>query len=131
MDTVVEVLDREECLRLLATRTLGRVAVAEPGAAPHVVPVDYGLLRNSIVFRSAPGTKLRLLVTEPVSFEVDGIDDSGTTAWSVLVSGLAYEASDREMEFEEIDLRSSVEQQNSRWVRLMPVAVTGRRVPVP
>jgi hypothetical protein len=31
-----------------------------------VVPVHYVLLRDSIVFRSDQGTKLRLLLTEPI-----------------------------------------------------------------
>lgn len=125
---VIEDLDREECLRLLATQTVGRLAVSEPGGSPHLVPVNYALLRDSVVFRSVPGTKLRLLVHEPVTFEVDSWDGARGTGWSVIVSGLAYEASDREMEVEDVSLRPSVESQTSRWVRLMPTSITGRRV---
>lgn len=36
-----EVLDREECLRLLGTRRLGRVAVAVEGWSPLIRPVNY------------------------------------------------------------------------------------------
>jgi nitroimidazol reductase NimA-like FMN-containing flavoprotein (pyridoxamine 5'-phosphate oxidase superfamily) len=58
-EATVRALDQETCLRLLATQRLGRLAVvAEPGRGPHVVPVNYTLLRGSIVLRSAPGTKL-------------------------------------------------------------------------
>jgi len=125
---VIETLDRETCLALLATQAVGRVAVALPGLAPHVVPVNYAMLRGSVVFRTAPGTKLDWLVTEPVSFEVDTFDLVNRTGWSVLVQGFAYEASDREMEIEDIHVDSFVDRQNSRWARLQPQSITGRRI---
>jgi uncharacterized protein len=127
-EPIVEELDRDECLRLLATQVVGRLAFAEPGAAPHLLPVNYTMLRESVVFRSAPGTKLRLLVDEPVAFETDCFDPDGRIGWSVTIRGQAYEASDREMEIEDIHLPSFVERQNSRWVRLVPESVTGRRI---
>jgi len=128
-DATVEILGQAECLALLGTERLGRLAVSRgPDVGPHVVPVNYTLLRGSIVFRSAPGTKLHRLVTEPVTFEVDGFDPFTRTGWSVVVEGLAYEASDREMECEEIHLRPLLERQNSRWARLTPRSITGRRV---
>jgi len=123
-----EELRPDACLALLRTQNLGRLAVSRPGAAPYVVPVNYSVLRHSIVFRTTPGTKLDLVVTEPVSFEVDHYDDEAEIGWSVVVEGLAYEASDREMEYEDVVVDSAAEQQNSRWVRLMPDLVTGRRV---
>jgi nitroimidazol reductase NimA-like FMN-containing flavoprotein (pyridoxamine 5'-phosphate oxidase superfamily) len=127
-EPIVEELDHETALELLATRSVGRLAVSRPGAAPFLVPVTYTLLRGSVVFRSAPGTKLRLLVNEPVAFEVDDWDADGGRGWSVVLEGLAYEASDREMECEDIDFEPAVERQNSRWVRLMPQSITGRRI---
>lgn len=96
-EPIVEELDRDECLRLLATQVVGRLAVAEPGAAPHLLPVDC-------------------------------FDPDGRTGWSVTIRGQAYEASDREMEIEDIHLAAFVERQNSRWVRLVPESVTGRRI---
>ncbi len=128
-DPTVEVLDQAECLALLGAQRLGRLAVTRgPDVGPHVVPVNYTLLRGSIVFRSAPGTKLDRLVTEPVTFEVDSFDPYMRSGWSVVVEGIAYEASDREMEFEDINLRPLVERQNSRWARLVPRSMTGRRI---
>ena len=126
--TLFEELDHDTCLELLQSKSVGRLAVAGTGGAPHLVPVNYTLLRGSVVFRTMPGTKLTRLVTEPVSFEVDEWDPEGGTGWSVVVQGLAYEASDREMECEDIRLDSPGERQNSRWVRLMPDTITGRRI---
>jgi nitroimidazol reductase NimA-like FMN-containing flavoprotein (pyridoxamine 5'-phosphate oxidase superfamily) len=125
---IIERLDRATCLQLLATQSVGRLAVGRSGQAPHLVPINYALLRDSIVFRTAPGTKLELLVTEPVTFEADWFDLGSRTGWSVVVQGLAYEASDREMECEEIELDSFFEQQDSRWARLQPDCITGRRI---
>jgi len=125
---VVQTLDREACLALLANEAIGRVAVARAGVAPHIVPVNYALLRESIVFRTAPGTKLEWLVTEPLSFEGHAFDFEHRTGWSVVVQGLAYEASDREMEHEDIELDSFVDRQNSRWAILQPTWITGRRI---
>ena len=128
-DTGVEVLGRAECLALLATQRIGRLAVmAEADRGPHVVPVNYAILRESIILRSAPGTKLERLVTQPVTFEVDSFDPYMRTGWSVVVEGHAYEASDREMEVEAINFRPLVDRQNSRWVRLVPRTLSGRRI---
>lgn len=125
---MIEELDAEAALELLGTRSLGRLAIGRVDGPPHVVPVNYTMLRGSVVFRSLPGTKLELLVDEPVTFEVDDWDPDSRRGWSVVVEGLAYEASDREMEMEidDVDPYSAVERQDSRWVRLMPQSVTGR-----
>jgi nitroimidazol reductase NimA-like FMN-containing flavoprotein (pyridoxamine 5'-phosphate oxidase superfamily) len=127
----LEEVDREECLRLLASQSVGRLAVARPSEAPHVVPVNYVLLRDSILFRSGRGTKLELLVTEPVSFEVDWIDPFHRGGWSVLVRGKAYRASDWEIEVEDLHLESFVPEGKDFWVRLVPEAITGRRIHLP
>jgi nitroimidazol reductase NimA-like FMN-containing flavoprotein (pyridoxamine 5'-phosphate oxidase superfamily) len=128
-DAGIEVLDRAECLALLATQRIGRLAVmAEGDVGPHVVPVNYAMLRGSIIMRSAPGTKLHRLVTQPVTFEVDSFDPYMRTGWSVVIEGLAYEASDREMEIEEFSLHPLLDLQNSRWVRLVPRTLSGRRI---
>lgn len=128
---VMEELNREDCLRLLATQSVGRVAVAEPGWAPHVVPVNYVLLRDSIVFRCDRGTKLRLLVTEPVSVEVDVVDSFHRTGWSVLVQGLAYQASNWEIEVEDLHLEPFAPGRKDNWVRLVPHSITGRWIHLP
>lgn len=123
---MIEELDRDAALQLLGTQSLGRLAIGRSDGPPHVVPVNYTLLRGSVVFRSLPGTKLDLLVDEPVTFEVDHWDPDARRGWSVVVEGLAYEASDREMEVEAVDPKSAVERQDSRWVRLMPQSISGR-----
>ena len=82
----LEILDRERCLGLLDTVELGRVALSDK-ALPIIVPVEFWMLGDEIVFRASGG----LLATAArqghvVCFEAD----SGTAAeesWSVLVIG--------------------------------------------
>ena len=128
---IVEDLDHDECFRLLGTQNVGRLAVSEPGEAPHVFPVNYRLLRDSVVFRTDRGTKLTLLTTEPVAFEVDFVDDFHRTGWSVVLRGLAYPASDWEIEVEDLQVDPYAPGGKWQWVRLVPQAVTGRRLNLP
>ena len=58
----VQVLSREECLRLLATAPVGRVAVAVTGEAPLVVPVNFLFVDGRILFRTDYGTVFRSAV---------------------------------------------------------------------
>ncbi len=68
----LEVLNREECLRLLRHATLGRVAITS-GALPQVLPVNFRLFGDRIVFRTGLGTKLDAATSNNVvAFEVDG-----------------------------------------------------------
>ena len=89
-----EVLQRDECLRLLAASGFGRVAL-HSGALPIVLPVNYALGKPGIVFRTARGTKLEAATSNVVvAFEVDEIDEARHAGWSVLVTGVAREITD-------------------------------------
>jgi uncharacterized protein len=86
-------LSRDECLGLLAGRRLGRVSVSI-GALPAILPVNYALCDDAIVFRTAPATKLGVaLMGAVVGFEIDDADDF-LGGWSVLVVGHATEIRD-------------------------------------
>jgi len=91
---VIRFLDQERCRELLTEASVGRVAVVVNGV-PEVVPVNYGVLDGDVVFRSGTGTKLHAALAEqPVSFEVDRIDEATRTGWSVLLSGTSSIVSD-------------------------------------
>jgi hypothetical protein len=84
-----EVLDRDECLRLLATATLGRVGFTS-GALPSVLPVSFHLDDERILVRTRRGTTLDAAMQNVVvAFEVDDLDSDGQTGWSVAVTGVA------------------------------------------
>jgi nitroimidazol reductase NimA-like FMN-containing flavoprotein (pyridoxamine 5'-phosphate oxidase superfamily) len=120
---VAEVLTLEECMALLRTCSVGRIAVADGDGPPLVVPVNFAMDGDVVVFRTDVGSKLDQLRRHPASFEVDGIDPVHRTGWSVLVRGFAYECSPADVSIEPWD-----DGPKRHWVRLFPGSVTGRRV---
>jgi nitroimidazol reductase NimA-like FMN-containing flavoprotein (pyridoxamine 5'-phosphate oxidase superfamily) len=127
----LERLDEAECLRLLRSGTLGRVGVHIAGS-PAILPVNYGLLDDDVVFRTAPGTKLSsALMGVQVAFEVDHVDVSTGEAWSVLVVGYAEEIRDEETlaRVNALGLQSWSPEHLAFVVRIRVRQLTGRRVP--
>lgn len=91
----LEVLEREECLELLATVPIGRMGLCMR-ALPVVLPVNFLLAHPPtsdepiVVVRSAEGTKLSAALDRAViAFEVDGYDVVSHSGWSVLVQGIS------------------------------------------
>ena len=133
IEMVMDEIDRDECLRLLATQSIGRLAVPHHGAyPPHIVPVNYVLDGDSLVFRSDAGLKFKLsiLAEHSVSFEVDSIDTAGRMAWSVVVQGRAEMQTEAEVEARDYESRVDAWAPGERpqWVRIIPYAITGRRL---
>lgn len=122
-------MSREECLQLGAAFSIGRIAVGRADDAPLVVPVNYVLDGEAIVFRTDPGSKLFALREHPVSFQVDFVDPFHRTGWSVLVAGVAYEATPLEIAHLTVEPWSGGEKQH--WVRVLPRTVSGRRIRLP
>ncbi|MFT3861306.1 pyridoxamine 5'-phosphate oxidase family protein [Micropruina sp.] len=80
-------LDEAECRLLLATRRFGRVGW-NSAAGVQILPVSYGMVGDTIVFRTMNGSPLAELVRPlEVSFQVDDLDDETSTGWSILVHG--------------------------------------------
>lgn len=81
-------LGRESCLSLLGTRGIGRVAFTMEGdAAPTVLPVNYALLNDTIVFRTKLAGSIMRHARGYASFQVDHLDEERREGWSVLASG--------------------------------------------
>ncbi|MER3388882.1 MAG: pyridoxamine 5'-phosphate oxidase family protein [Microcella sp.] len=120
-------LDAEDCWQMLSTTDLGRIA-ASAGDSIDIFPVNYAIDDHTIMFRTAPGTKLlELAINDRVAFEIDGHDDE--TAWSVVVKGRA-ERIERQSDMdaaEELGLTPWIPTLKYRWVRIAPTEVTGRR----
>lgn len=91
----MEPLTRTECLRLLASITVGRVVFTEC-AMPAAYPVNFLALEDGIVFRTRSGGILdRAVRNSVVGFEADAYDDQlRAVGWSVLVVGPAVEVTD-------------------------------------
>jgi nitroimidazol reductase NimA-like FMN-containing flavoprotein (pyridoxamine 5'-phosphate oxidase superfamily) len=86
-----EVLSRQECLRLLGTTGVGRLAVTT-AALPTILPVGFHFDGSRILIRTGRGTPLGAATRNAVvAFEVDDISPSSETGWSVVVTGVARE----------------------------------------
>ena len=121
-------IPREECLALLAAHFIGRVAVADFNAAPLVVPVNYVLDGEDVVFRTDYGSKFRLAVLgeAPVSFEIDGLDSGRRSGWSVLLQGSASELPEEAAH--RLRLQPWAPGAKAHWVRIVADSITGRRI---
>ena len=82
----LETIEEDECLRLLGSAAIGRLALSVR-ALPVVLPVNFALADDGIVIRTGAGTKLDQACDQTVvAFEVDRFDTmSPRTGWSVLV----------------------------------------------
>jgi len=129
-----EVLTPEECLALLATTPVGRIAFVHDGDAV-ILPINIGLSNRSIVFSTQPGSKLDAAVMiRQVSVEIDGWNSASHDGWSVLVKGAAYLVTEADEidKLNRLSVRSWVRPDAPRsWVRVLPNEITGRRLPTP
>lgn len=86
----LEQLSRAECVRLLGTATVGRF-IFTIGGLPAVEPVTFIVDDRGIVFRTRDSSRLVATRTNTiVGFEVDQLDSTTHTGWSVTVVGEAY-----------------------------------------
>ena len=132
MNTLVT-LDRRECLRLLAGAPVGRV-VHTDRALPACTPVNFRLLGEAVVFRTAASSRLAAATADAVvAFEVDDIDPVTSTGWTVLVTGVATAVRDVStlVRLESLGLVPWAGPDRQHWVRIAVADVSGRRVVVP
>lgn len=87
-------LSRTECERLLRGGVVGRAAIATP-LGPHVVPVNYAVVDDTIVIRTSPYSVLGTYGRDAlVAFEVDQLDHERHRGWSVVARGKTREVTD-------------------------------------
>ncbi|MGN6330140.1 MAG: pyridoxamine 5'-phosphate oxidase family protein, partial [Motilibacteraceae bacterium] len=80
-------LPRPLCLRLLAGHDVGRLVFSAAGL-PAVVPIAYLLDDESIVVRTREDSRVaRHAMDTVVAFEVDELEPSVRSGWSVVVTG--------------------------------------------
>jgi nitroimidazol reductase NimA-like FMN-containing flavoprotein (pyridoxamine 5'-phosphate oxidase superfamily) len=133
-DESVQVLTEDQCLALLRSHDIGRIAFGFEGRI-EIFPVNYGIEGVVIVIRTSRGTKLEGAPKSAVAFEIDGWDAESGIGWSVVARGFAGE----------VTTDSGRVAEHLRWVPVHPVApgeryhllaikpteITGRRFHVP
>jgi nitroimidazol reductase NimA-like FMN-containing flavoprotein (pyridoxamine 5'-phosphate oxidase superfamily) len=89
-------LSYAECRALLVRQSAGRVAVSTPDG-PHIVPINYSVVDESIIFRTTPFSVLATYGrNSKLAFEVDRFDDEHQLGWSVVARGRTDVVSDPE-----------------------------------
>jgi hypothetical protein len=126
----VMAMTEEECYLMLGMTGVGRLVVLVDGQ-PEVFPVNHCRDGDTIVFRTSSGTKLAASTGgQRVAYEVDVFDRRTRTGWSVVVKGTAEEIVDpAELStVSGLPLRPWAPDPLSRYVRLTPHAISGRRL---
>ena len=127
----MEVLDSTECLRLLGSVPVGRIAYVADGA-PQIFPVTFRLVEDRIVFRSTVGSKLDSAeMGRHVAFEVDGWDPATRSGWSVVARGTLFDVTDAERiaALQTAGLEPWLDARAMRWIEVRVQELSGRRLP--
>ncbi|WP_235854998.1 helix-turn-helix domain-containing protein [Nonomuraea aridisoli] len=132
---VLETLDAEESLRLIAPGGVGRVAF-NGSHGPTVLPVNYKLHEGAIVFRTAYGGTIdqdlrtgMKGVELLIGFEVDRLDEAMRQGWSVLVQGPAQHVPQEEAErLADAHVSPWAGGERELYIRIVPQQITGRRI---
>jgi hypothetical protein len=126
----LEELGEAECFEILGRHLLGRIAIVIDGQ-PLILPVNYAIDRGVIAFRTGSGTILAHAPNSRVCFEVDGYDAASGVGWSVVVEGVARDATD---DFDDVSWVARgtaplplAPGAKPFWIGIEAVRITGRR----
>jgi len=126
----LEILDRAECLLLLTTVPVGRVAVTV-GALPVILPVNFVVsTAGQIVFATRPGQKLHgALDNAVIAFEADAFDPATRGGWSVMVQDQAQVLSaDDAAPYRHLELERWAGGDATSYVVISTERMSGRRI---
>lgn len=130
VDEGLELLTEEEARALLATGEIGRVGITI-GAMPAIFPVNYRVVDGSIVFRTAPGSKMAAAAAGAVvAFEVDDYQVADRKGWSVLIVGRSEVVHDLDVAFKLLEkhVEPLADGRRTNIVRISPEFISGRRI---
>lgn len=97
-----------------------------------MLPVNYTMDGEHVVFRTAPGSKLSAVGRAPVCFEIDAFDRGAHTGWSVVVHGRLEEVTDHHPaelgRLRATGLSPWLPVGRDHWLRIVPERISGRRI---
>lgn len=124
-------IPEEECLALLAGRTVGRLVVVHEDG-PQTFPVNYVLDGRTVAIRTDPGSNLDWATLGRVAFEVDDIDEERQEGWSVLVQGVGRDVTEGVDAWSERlrshELHPWAGGERRHWIAIASPRITGRRL---
>jgi hypothetical protein len=122
----VRVLTDDQAWDLLSSVSLGRL-VTNVGGQMEIFPVNFATQSNTILFRTAEGTKLfGTVMNEQVLFEAD--DHTVAEGWSVIIRGTArvLTTTGEIHEADRAQVIPWVPTEKLRYVRITPDEMSGR-----
>ena len=121
-------LDRSTCFALVSSRRVGRLVLG--GAEPVVVPVNFVVRDDALVLRTAHDARVVHGVGTTVVFEVDDVDETHHTGWSVVVRGELADATGTLSIDEELTERLEpwAPGQKDRWLLVRVAEISGKWV---
>lgn len=126
----LERLAPAECLRLLASGGVGRIAFVT-ASGPAVLPVNYAIAGGTVVLRTGTGSVIAGHGDDLVAFEADHLDEALAQGWSVLVRGHAHRVLQpgelRNLK-QECEPRPWPGGEHDLYIRIVPEHITGRRI---
>lgn len=124
-DEPVTTLTTDECWAMLREQEFGRLAFHLADEV-HLTPINYAVDHDTLLFRTAEGSKLLAVVMNPdVAFEIDEIEEHH--ARSVVLRGLARRLEeDEQHRAENVPLRPWVATPKYDVVEIRPTEITGR-----
>jgi uncharacterized protein len=121
----------EECRELLSAGVVGRVCVCTP-VGPHIVPVNYAIVDDSVVIRTSPYSVLGSHARGAIlAFEIDELDYERQRGWSVVARGRAdvVTAADELDHIRRVwEPRTWASAQRNLYLRVRWSELTGRRL---
>lgn len=119
-------LGREECLQLLQSQQVGRIAFADD-SGPDLLPVNYVMDGDDILLTTTGyGAIARAATGARVAFEIDAIDAIDEAGWSVVVRGRATRESPFDIPAERP--QSWADGTRTYVLRIASDLITGRRL---
>jgi uncharacterized protein len=122
-------LTQSECLRLLETHSLGRLAW-QAADSQQVRPINYVFRSGVVYFRTSPqGILSELVRPADVALEVDDLDHHKRTGWSVIVYGRAAAVAAPAEVLEEGEMDDLVPWApgvRNLFIQITPSRITGR-----
>jgi nitroimidazol reductase NimA-like FMN-containing flavoprotein (pyridoxamine 5'-phosphate oxidase superfamily) len=121
----IGMMTTEECWEMLRANEFGRLAFHLAGEV-HLAPINYAVDHDTLLFRTAEGSKLLGVEMNPdVAFEIDEFDEHH--ARSVIIRGVArHLGEDEEHRAENVPLRPWVATLKYDVVEIRPTEISGR-----
>ncbi|QFZ22936.1 pyridoxamine 5'-phosphate oxidase family protein [Saccharothrix syringae] len=126
----LQVLSREECLRLLGASAVGRLVYTNQ-ALPVVHPVVYVLDGESVVLRVPDGSAALVARDTIAAFQIDDVAGDLSRGWSVTGIGHVTEAEDEVLlgRFRELPLPTRNHGDHDHYLVVALEVLSGRRIP--